>query len=244
MFSQIQTKSCCAALYAAIALFPTQSVAQNEAKADDILESQASSNESCIRILDMELGSVLELISKTEGFTSRPSEALHGDVSNEVLCGDFQQRLEMLSKVHSFDWFVYAGSAFYSPADETETRFFPLGALNFYEVSELFAEGELILDETQIASLANGTIMKIDGPPKLLEVAQALITISATPPTTRDLSGAILVRRGVYASLELHGDAARRALLGDDTGEITFLRTPSDTSENLVPVSSGGSAQK
>lgn len=244
MFSRIHTKSCCAALYAAIAFSPTQSVAQNEAIIDDGIASQKSSNESCIRILDMELGNVLELLSKAAGFTSRPSEALHGEVSNEVLCGDFQQRLHMLSEVHSFDWFVYAGSVFYSPADETETRFFPLGTLNFHEVLVLFAEGELILNETQIASIANGTIMKIDGPPKLLEVAQALITISAAPPTTRNLSGAILVRRGGYTSVELHGDAARRALLGDYAEQSTFIRTPPDTSQDLVPVSSGGSEQK
>lgn len=244
MINRLQTKSCCAVLYAAIAFSPTQSIAQVEVTVDDILESQASSDESCIRILDMELGKVLELISKAAGFTSRPSEALHGVVSNELLCGDFQQRLSILSKVHSFDWFVYAGSAFYSPADETETRFFPLATLNFDEVSELFTEGELILDETQIASLADGTIMKIDGPPKLLEVAQALITISAAPPTTRKLPDAILVRRGVDASLEVYGDAARRLLWGDYAGENVRMRTPPDTSEDLVPVSSGGSERK
>ena len=244
MINRLRTKSCCAALYAAIAFFPTYSNAQEDAEIADIPESQTSSGENCIHILDMELGTVLELLSREAGFTSRPSEALHGDVSNEVLCGDFQQRLSVLSKAHSFDWFIYAGNAFYSPAAETETRFFRLDTLNFSEVSELFTEGELILDETQIASLANGTIMKIDGPPKLLEVAQALITISAAPPTTRDLSGVILVRRGNYTSLEAHGDTARRVLLGDSGGENMFVRTPPDTSEEIIPVFTGGSEQK
>jgi type II secretory pathway component GspD/PulD (secretin) len=210
-----KTSICTAAL---LTLALTAGASHAEPSADpagavmDVLKETAP---EAIRVVEMPTDDVVRLVAKQFGLVPHISDRVRGRVSNVRLEGDLGQMMASIAADSDIEWFVYEGGLEVSTNDETITRFVPLKGLAFEDAQRVLNDASLDTTRFGIQPIANGGAVRVSGPPKAVEVVEALFALTTAADKPIPATKAIVVRRGTSKGVETYGVAAVAQLVAD-----------------------------
>ncbi|WP_299554594.1 hypothetical protein [uncultured Tateyamaria sp.] len=169
-----------------------------------------------IHVVEIDIGSLVRLIAEHHGLVPQVSNPVGGTVKNVHLQGGLEAMMTTLAQHSDIDWFVYDGTLSVTHLDETSTRFIPLNGLKFEDAEQLLAEADLDgAVRFRLRQIANGTAIRVSGPPRAVEVVEALVSLSTAEDAGAPTRNSIVIRRGTVKYVEIYGQAAV-AQIGDD----------------------------
>ncbi|WP_299507332.1 hypothetical protein [uncultured Roseobacter sp.] len=167
-----------------------------------------------LRVVEINVDSLVRLIAEHHALVPQISDRVRGSVNNIRLQGDLKAMMTTLARHSDIDWFVYDGILSVTNLDETATRFIPLDGLTLEGAVQLLTEADLNPEQFHLRQIANGTAIRVSGPPRAVEVVEALILLSTTEDSPdQEVSHAqtantIVIRRGTSKYVETYGQAA------------------------------------
>lgn len=178
-----------------------------EIQGSDLREASPGSSDSGLRIVEMRVEPLLQLLAEHHGLSARVSTGVRGLVTDLYLTGDIENRLQTISEQVPIDWFIYDNTLEVSSKRETITRFVPLGQLSFDHVRRVLREASIDPERYSVRAIADEGAVRVSGPPKAVDVIEALIVLTAAEIEAPAKRSTILVRRGTTRYVESHGQA-------------------------------------
>lgn len=157
-------------------------------------------------VLNQQLPDFVDMLARDTGTRIEMTQKVRGDLVRQRIRGSLDAVLDQLAVDHDLDWFAFNGSYHLSNRSETATRLVRLGAIPAPVARAALAEAGLLTDRFPLREAANGTVVILSGPPRLLGLSEGLIESLAPPATAQapfaPAAAVIRVRRGVQSTFE------------------------------------------
>ncbi|NJM81724.1 MAG: hypothetical protein HC844_03835 [Tabrizicola sp.] len=186
------------------------------------------------RIIEMRTDALIRLIAKHHGLVPHVSDRVRGKVADLRLEGDVDAMMAEVARAASVDWFVFDGALEVSGKDETATRFLPLNGLSFADATQVLEDANLDLKRFRIKPVADGSAVKISGPPKSAEVVEALLALTTVKSSAPPKENMIVVRRGTFKDVETFGEAGVAQLNEDRKAGLLVAPEEAPAPENTA----------
>ncbi len=166
-------------------------------------------------ILEMPTDKLVRMVARQYGLVPHISDRVRGKVSNIRLQGNLEEMMASVAAASDIDWLVFEGSLEVSAKDESIVRFVPLNDLTFQDAQRVLKDANLDPARFGVQPVADGGAVKVSGPPKAVEVVEALFALTAAQATPLAADKAIIVRRGTFKDVETYGEGAAVQLVED-----------------------------
>lgn len=146
------------------------------------------------------IANVLKELVKTDGFSTKISDKIRGDLERRQLVGSLNNILNELSREYDFDWFVHSKTLYVSDRSEKITRVVKLDKLDVDSVMAALNYSDLVFERFPIIPSEDKKSFVISGPPNYVALAEAIVASRQNPAEgeeTNTLNDTISIYRGI-----------------------------------------------